>query len=53
MITMDKPRIGFLGIMHGLYDVSQPEIPAQQEIFARNVIKQLKDVADIDFPGFL
>ena len=26
MFTARKPRIGFLGIMHGLYDESQPEI---------------------------
>ena len=51
MIKQEKPRIGFLGIMHGLYDKSQPEIPANQEVFARNVIKQLEDVADIYFPG--
>ena len=51
MIKKEKPRIGFLGIMHGLYDKSQPEIPANQEVFAREVIKQLEDVADIYFPG--
>ena len=50
MITKQKPRIGFLGVMHGLYDVSQPEIPENQEKFARNVIEKLKDVAEIDFP---
>jgi L-arabinose isomerase len=51
MITKQKPKIGFLGIMHGLYDQSQPEIPAQQEVFAKEVVKQLKDVAEVDFPG--
>lgn len=51
MIRMEKPKIGFLGIMHGLYDQSQPEIPAQQEVFARAVVKQLEDVADVYFPG--
>ena len=51
MIKQEKPRIGFLGIMHGLYDKSQPEIPAHQEVFARDVIEQLKDVAEIYFPG--
>jgi L-arabinose isomerase len=51
MITKQKPKIGFLGIMHGLYDKSQPEIPANQKKFAEDVIKKLSDVADIDFPG--
>lgn len=51
MIHKQKPKIGFLGIMHGLYDRSQPEIPANQEKFALNVIDSLKGAADIDFPG--
>ncbi|ACL75395.1 L-arabinose isomerase family protein [Ruminiclostridium cellulolyticum] len=51
MITKQKPRIGFLGLMQGLYDESQPELPKMQEAFAREVVEQLKDVADIDFPG--
>jgi L-arabinose isomerase len=50
-ITKSKPRIGFLGIMHGLYDVDQPELPKQQEVWAREVVKKLSDVAEIDFPG--
>ena len=50
MIVKQKPKIGFLGVMHGLYDVSQPEIPQNQEKFARNVIKKLEGAADIDFP---
>ncbi len=51
MITKQKPKIGFLGLMQGLYDESQPELPKMQEVFARQVVEQLKDVADIDFPG--
>lgn len=51
MLNKQKPKIGFLGIMHGLYDVSLPELPANQEVFAREVVEQLKDAADIDFPG--
>ena len=51
MISKQKAKIGFLGIMHGLYDKSQPEIPANQEKFAFSVIDSLKDAADIDFPG--
>ncbi len=37
--------------MHGLYDKSQPEIPANQEKFLRDVVAQLSDVVEIDFPG--
>ncbi len=51
MITIQKPKIGFLGLMQGLYDKSQPELPKMQEEFAKQVVEQLKDVADIDFPG--
>ncbi|MGI6333121.1 MAG: hypothetical protein ACOX1A_00515 [Saccharofermentanales bacterium] len=51
MVTKERPRIGFLGLMQGLYDKSQPELPKMQEQFALDVVKQLQDVADIDFPG--
>jgi len=51
MITKKMPKIGFLGIMHGLYDTNQPELPLEQEAWAREVVEQLKDVAIIDFPG--
>ena len=51
MIKKEKPKIGFLGLMHGLYDKSQPELPKMQEEFAKQVVKQLQDVADVDFPG--
>lgn len=51
MITKQKPKIGFLGLMQGLYDESQPELPKMQEAFARQVVQQLKDVADLEFPG--
>jgi len=50
MISKQKPKIGFLGMMHGLYDKSQPEIPVNQEKFAKEVIDKLKNIADIDFP---
>jgi L-arabinose isomerase len=50
MIVKQKPKIGFLGVMHGLYDVSQPEIPENQEKFAKSVVKRLENAADIDFP---
>jgi L-arabinose isomerase len=51
MIVKQKPKIGFLGLMQGLYDKSQPELPKMQEKFAMQVVQQLADVADVDFPG--
>src|SRR5512133_2832337 len=51
MVNKRLPKIGFLGIMHGLYDVDQPELPREQETWAASVVESLKDVADIDFPG--
>lgn len=51
MVQKRMPRIGFLGIMHGLYDVDQPELPKEQEAWARRVVEQLKDKAEVDFPG--
>ena len=51
MVKKRLPKIGFLGIMHGLYDQDQPELPREQELWARRVVEQLKDVAEIDFPG--
>lgn len=51
MIVKQKPRIGFLGLMQGLYDKSQPELPKMQEKWAREVVRQLSGAADLDFPG--
>ena len=51
MLTKSKPKIGFLGLMQGLYDKSQPELPKMQERFANDVIEQLSDVVEIVFPG--
>jgi L-arabinose isomerase len=51
VISTRKPKIGLLGLMHGLYDKSQPDLPAQQETFARELVDGLKDVADVEFPG--
>ena len=45
-----KPKIGMLGIMQELYDDMIPDITAHQETYARDVVDQLSDVADIDFP---
>lgn len=51
MLEKGKPRLGLLGIMHGLYDEKQPEISQKQEKFARDIAARLKDKVDIDFPG--
>jgi L-arabinose isomerase len=51
MISKRRPRIGLLGLMHGLYDKSQPDLPAEQERFARRLAERLKDDAEVDFPG--
>lgn len=51
MIIKQKPKIGFLGIMHGLYDKSQPEISENQQKFALDVVSRLKDISDVEFPG--
>ena len=39
MLMMQKPKIGFLGLMQGLYDKSQPELPKMQEKFALEVVE--------------
>ncbi len=46
-----KPKIGLLGIMQELYDKTYPDITTRQEAYAREVGKQLEDVAEIHFPG--
>lgn len=51
MVKKRKPIIGLLGIMHGLYDEDQPELPREQEAWIKNVVKKLDDVCEIDFPG--
>ncbi len=51
MLNLVKPRIGILALMQGLYDESQPEIPANQTRFVEDVIEQLKDTAEFVFPG--
>jgi L-arabinose isomerase len=50
MIETGKPKIGLLGIMHGLYDESQPEITVNQERWARELASSLSSVAEVDFP---
>lgn len=50
-LTKVRPHIGILALMQGLYDESQPEIPANQTKYVQEVIQQLSDIADFDFPG--
>ena len=45
-----KPKVGLLGIMQGLYDESQPEIPENQTKFVKELTAYLDDVVEIDFP---
>lgn len=46
-----RPKIGILALMQGLYDESQPEIPENQTKYVNEVIAQLSEVADFEFPG--
>lgn len=46
-----RPHIGVLALMQGLYDESQPEIPANQTKYMLEVLDSLSDIADFDFPG--
>lgn len=50
-IQMNKPRIGILALMQGLYDKSQPEIPAEQSAFVQKVMCRLDEAAEFVFPG--
>jgi len=47
---MNKPKIGFLGIMQELYDNTLPEITQIQEKYARDVFQQFYDTINFDFP---
>ena len=51
MIKKRKPMLGLLGIMHGLYDEDQPELPREQEEWIASVMNCLGDICEIDFPG--
>lgn len=51
MIKKRKPMLGLLGIMHGLYDEDQPELPREQEEWIASVMNCLADICEIDFPG--
>ena len=45
-----KPKIGFLGLMAGAYEPIFPGIIARQEDYVRDVLQDLKGVAEFDFP---
>jgi L-arabinose isomerase len=51
MLKPVKPRIGIHALMQGLYDESQPEIPANQTKFINDVIARLSNAAEFIFPG--
>lgn len=45
------PKIGLLGLMTDGYEPNFPGITARQEAYAREIVEQMADVADIYFPG--
>ena len=51
MTSMDKPRIGLLGLMTDGYEPIFPGITARQEAYARELCASLQGVADVHFPG--
>ena len=50
-MTKRKPKIGFMGLMQGLYDAFMPEVTPRQEKFAKDVIGKLSPGLDIHFFG--
>ncbi|MCI9306708.1 MAG: hypothetical protein HFI28_09605 [Lachnospiraceae bacterium] len=46
-----KPRLGLLGLMTDGYEPIFPGITARQEAYAREIVSDMADVADIYFPG--
>ena len=46
-----KPKVGFIGLMQGLYDAFMPEVTGRQEKFARDVMARLEPGIDIEFLG--
>lgn len=47
------PRLGLLGLMTDGYEPIFPGITARQEAYAREIVEDMADVADIYFPGQL
>lgn len=46
-----KPRLGLLGLMTDGYEPNFPGITARQEAYAREIVADMADVAEIYFPG--
>ena len=46
-----KPRLGLLGLMTDGYEPIFPGITARQEAYAREIVADMADVAEIYFPG--
>lgn len=51
MREIRKPRLGLLGLMTDGYEPIFPGITARQEAYAREIVSDLADVAEIYFPG--
>lgn len=51
MLSKRMPKIGLLGMMHGIYDEAQPGITTKQEKYAKDVVSHLSGVAEVIFPG--
>jgi len=49
LLKAKKPKIGLLGIMQELYDDMLPGIVERQANYAKEIVEQLSDVADIVF----
>ena len=45
------PRLGLLGLMTDGYEPNFPGITARQEAYAREIVAEMSDVAEIYFPG--
>ena len=45
------PRLGLLGLMTDGYEPIFPGITSRQEAYAREIVHDLADVAEIYFPG--
>ena len=45
------PKIGLLGLMTDGYEPNFPGITARQEAYARGIVEDMADVAEIYFPG--
>lgn len=53
MPTIQKPRIGLLGLMLELYDRSNPTLRPAQEQFATQLVGKLGEIADVTYTGIV